>query len=295
MRIYFILLDSKNERKEKEIMKVLVVFSEQEKWMEAVEAGCELIRETQLRKEGYHFVKFDTMQSEASDFRIPSYHPIYQYFTKREIKDFLKAMAEKELIYEIGQKVLIKELCFDPYDLNQAKLAEASNQIGTIMHKVNGFYLTKKWAVPLRQEDIAKKVDTGAYVGHYVIVPEIEQIMKIEGVNMSVKQRKKKFTFHVQSITTPLNCDIDESQIRLINPECIKDSVTGKKIFTYSYWMYYGNGEPECYTLANLLEYWETEIMTPELIAEGGTFTSWLAEMERVQIYNKKTRVWTED
>lgn len=293
MRIYFILLDSKNERKEKGIMKVLVVFSEQKRWMEAVELRYELARETNLVKEGFHFIALDTSQIQVIDLMISPHHPVYQYFTKREIINFLKAQAEKEekeMTYKMGQKVLIKKMRTNPNDPRQAKVAEMSNQIGTIMNKVNGFYHTVEWLASLRHEEIVRKATSEDYIGHYVMVPEIEQIMKIVAVDMSVRQGKRKFIFQIQSMTSQLRCSVDESQVHLINPECITDSITGKRFYKYTYWLYHENGEPKFYTLADLVEYWETDEMTPDMIAEVTTFDSGLAGMEKMQIYNKRTR-----
>lgn len=272
-------------------MKVLVVFSEQKRWMEAVELRCELARETNLVKAGFHFIELDTSQIQVIDFMISPHHPVYQYFTKKEIINFLKAQAEKEMTYEVGQKVLIKKMHTNPNDPRQAKVAEMSNQIGTIMNKVNGFYHTVEWLAPLRHEEIVREAKLKDYIGHYVMIPKLEAIGKIIGAT----EKDGTLFFGVESVIHKLRFNINADYIRMINPECMVDSITGKRVYKYIYWMYYENGKPEFYTLADLVEYWDENEMNPEKVEVAATFTSWLAEMEKMQIYNKRTRVWTED
>lgn len=270
-------------------MKVLVVFNKQARWMEEEGSVDVTVREIQLKQAGFDVVELDTSQIQLMDL-VSSHHPMYQYFTKKEIIDFLKAATEREMTYEVGQKVLIKKLCFDPNNSSNAGLAEMSNQIGTIAYKMNGLYFTTEWWEPLRHEEIVREATLEDYIGHYVMIPDLEDIGKII---RTTTEEDGTLWFHVETIARKLRFKVYSKYSRLINPECITDSITGKRFFKYTYWMYYESAEPEFYTLADLVMYWNEN--SSELITERETFDSWFAEMEKMQIYNKRTRVWTED
>ena len=53
-------------------------------------------------------------------------------------------------------------------------------------------------------------------------------------------------------------------------------------------WMYYEDGCPREMTLQQLKEYFENEKGLEEQKREGTTFESWLDEMEKMQILNRK-------